>query len=88
MYEQKKIYVYDSFSYDTPILLGYLYVDFIKGKESYSFEYDGDYLKNSKALIPFDPDLSFFSSDEIRSALFSSYAFLTVFVIMSLLNDA
>ncbi len=76
MYEQKKIYVYDSFSYDTPVLLGYLYVDFMKGKESYSFEYDGYYLKNNNALIPFDPDLSFFSGRQYpaNQSLFGLFA--------------
>lgn len=37
---EKTIYVYDSFSFNEPILLGRLYVDTIKGGESYSFEYD------------------------------------------------
>lgn len=58
MTEQKKIYVYDSFKSDTPVLLGLLYVDLIKGKEAYSFEYDNNYLKNNMNLNLLDPDLS------------------------------
>ena len=41
----KTIYVYDDFSIDQPILMGNLYVNIIKGGESYSFEYDKDWLK-------------------------------------------
>lgn len=36
---QKTIYVYDDFSQKEPILLGMLYVNVIKGGETYSFEY-------------------------------------------------
>lgn len=36
---QKTIYVYDDFSQEEPILLGMLYVNVIKGGETYSFEY-------------------------------------------------
>ena len=34
----KTIYVYDSFSDSEPQLMGRLYVDLIRGRESYSFE--------------------------------------------------
>jgi len=37
---EKIIYVYDSFTFDEPKLLGRLFVSTIKGGESYSFEYD------------------------------------------------
>lgn len=42
---QKTIFVYDDFSAGCPILMGTLYVNIIKGGESYSFEYDKDWLK-------------------------------------------
>ena len=35
---QKTIYVYDDFSGCEPVLLGALYVNVIRGGESYSFE--------------------------------------------------
>ena len=44
---QKTIFVYDDFSSGSPILMGTLYVNIIKGGESYSFEYDKDWLKKT-----------------------------------------
>lgn len=55
---QKTILVYDDFSNDAPILLGRLYVDVIKGGESYSFEYDDNWLRNTQLSVSLDPDLS------------------------------
>ncbi len=54
----KTILVYDDFSQDAPILLGKLYVDIIKGGESYSFEYNNEWLKSTNLSITIDPDLS------------------------------
>ena len=51
------ILVYDDFSFDNPILLGKLYVDVIRGFESYSFEYDDEWLKRTKMSVSIDPDL-------------------------------
>ena len=42
---QETIFVYDDFSTDQPVFMGILYVNVIKGGESYSFEYDKDWLK-------------------------------------------
>ena len=39
---QKTIFVYDDFSSENSLLMGMLYVNVIKGGESYSFEYDKD----------------------------------------------
>ena len=44
---QKAIFVYDDFSTDHPVLMGSLYVNVIKGGESYSFEYDKEWLKKT-----------------------------------------
>ncbi len=38
------IYVYDSFSKDITQFMGILYIDVVRGKESYSFEYDDNWL--------------------------------------------
>jgi serine/threonine-protein kinase HipA len=59
--EQKIIYVYENFSGETPQLLGTLFVDHVRGKESYSFEYEADWLKKSKYAIGLDPDLQMFA---------------------------
>ncbi len=41
----KTIYVYDAFSEAEPVLIGQLYVQLIRGNESYSFEFDRDWIK-------------------------------------------
>ena len=58
---QKTILVYDDFSGDAPVLLGRLYVDIIKGGESYSFAYDDEWLANTKVFVPLDPDLPLYT---------------------------
>ncbi len=54
---QETVLVYDNFSSDTPLLLGKLYVDSIKGGESYSFEYSDEWLQNTRLSVSLDPDL-------------------------------
>lgn len=54
---QKIIFVYDDFSTDQPRLLGSLYVNVIKGGESYSFEYDKDWLRKTGLTLTLDPEL-------------------------------
>jgi len=54
---QKTIYVYDDFGFDTPALLGKLYVNVMKGGEVYSFEYDTDWLKRNRLSVNLDPEL-------------------------------
>ena len=61
MNKSKKIYVYDNFTENTPLLMGYLYVDIIKGKEAYSFEYDENWLSVYSSVVNIDPDLAPFS---------------------------
>ncbi len=55
--KERIIYVYDDFTEEEPILLGRLYVGIIKGGETYSFEYDNDWLKKSKIATNLDPEL-------------------------------
>lgn len=54
---QKSIFVYDDFSEDHPILMGILYVSVLRGGESYSFEYDKDWLKKTGLTLTLDPEL-------------------------------
>ena len=54
---QKTIFVYDDFSTDHPVLMGSLYVNVIKGGESYSFEYDKEWLKKTGLTLTIDPEL-------------------------------
>ena len=55
--DEKIIYVYDDFSEDSPRLIGKLYVDVIKGGETYSFAYDADWLTKNKMRVSLDPQL-------------------------------
>lgn len=59
--EQKKIYVYEDFSGENPQLLGTLFVDHVRGRENYSFEYEINWIKNSEYAISLDPDLQMFA---------------------------
>jgi len=63
----KKILVYDDFSSGHPILLGSLYVSVIKGGESYSFEYDRDWLKKTGLSMTLDPELMPYSGRQYPS---------------------
>lgn len=54
---QKTIFVYDDFSTYQPILMGSLYVNVIKGGETYSFEYDKDWLKKTGLALTLDPEI-------------------------------
>ena len=47
---ERKIFVYENFSSLEPKKLGVLYVDTLRGIEHYSFEYDQDWLKQSKSV--------------------------------------
>lgn len=53
----KTIFVYDDFSTDQPVLMGSLYVNVIKGGESYSFEYDKGWLKKTGLTLTLDSEL-------------------------------
>lgn len=68
MVEQKQIYVYDDFSFDEPLLMGMLYVNVIRGGESYSFEYNQEWLKKTNLLVDLDPELMTFGGRQYPSA--------------------
>ena len=60
MQNEKIIYVY--FSQDkNDILMGKLYIENLRGKEIYSFEYDEKYLENKRNNIYIDPEIKFYS---------------------------
>ena len=58
---QKKIYVYENWSAVRPNKIGTLYVDVSKGKETFSFEYDSEWLKNRSFAFVLDPDLAMYN---------------------------
>jgi len=57
---QTIVYVYENFSGVDPKLLGTLYIDNIRGKESFSFEYDLSWLQSNQYSIRLDPALELF----------------------------
>lgn len=59
--QQTTIYVYENFSNSEPVFLGTLYIEHLRGKESYSFEYDENWIKNSKYAFSLDPDLELYA---------------------------
>ena len=58
---QKAIYVYESFKSTTPNFLGTLFVENVRGRESYSFEYDADWLKSGSNYMYLDPALQLYA---------------------------
>lgn len=54
---EKVIYVYDDFTNEGPTLMGRLYVNVIRGGETYSFEYDKTWLKQIGLTLSLDPEL-------------------------------
>ncbi|MGM9568652.1 MAG: type II toxin-antitoxin system HipA family toxin [Phascolarctobacterium sp.] len=54
---EKVIYVYDDFTNEEPTLMGRLYVNVIRGGETYSFEYDKTWLKQIGFMLSLDPEL-------------------------------
>lgn len=56
----KTIYTYECWSSDRPSLMGRLYVDTLRGKESCSFEYDIKWLKTNPGQYFLDPDLQLY----------------------------
>lgn len=59
--EKKKIYVYaDWVELESPILMGFLSVEYSRGKEIFSFEYAKEWLGSNNTRI-LDPDLGLYS---------------------------
>lgn len=65
--EQKIIYVYDDFRFKEPVLLGRLYVDAVRGGESFSFEYDLQWLAKTELSLNIDPQLPIFGGRQYPS---------------------
>ena len=58
---EKTIYVYENWRGETPSLLGTLRAAFIRGQESFSFEYDPQWLNECEGICSLDPDLALYS---------------------------
>ena len=54
---EKTIYAYADWFTRLPVLVGRLYVNVIRGKELFSFQYNDDWIRSTDAGFTFDPDL-------------------------------
>ena len=73
----KTIYIYECWSSDQPSLMGCLFVDILRGKESCSFEYDEKWLKTHPGQFFLDPDLQLYRGRQyapMDKALFGIFA--------------
>ena len=58
--EERTIYVYENWRAESPTLLGRLRCGFVRGQESFSFEYDPTWLASAESSFSLDPDLALF----------------------------
>lgn len=58
---QKVIYIYESFRLAETNFMGTLFVERVRGKETYSFAYDTEWLKKSSHCLHLDPDLQLYA---------------------------
>ena len=64
MAQDKSIFVYfDSEDYKSPVLIGVLENEILRGKEIFSFEYQSEWLKHPQARV-LDPDLGLYSGKQ------------------------
>ncbi|WP_409967493.1 HipA domain-containing protein [Bengtsoniella intestinalis] len=59
--QERVIFVYADWVADTPVLMGRLYISFIRGQENFAFEYDKEWLSNYEATQSLDPDLGLYN---------------------------
>ena len=74
---QKQIIVYENWSDVMPKKIGILYVDYAKGKENFSFEYDEEWLNSNKSALAIDPDLAMYNGRQfvpLGKTLFGIFA--------------
>lgn len=72
---ERKILVYENFTSTEAKQLGTLYVNTLRGTEHYSFEYNEDWLKESKLSYHLDPELSMFSGRQYSTkSIFGIFA--------------
>ena len=84
---QKVIYVYESFRSTTPNFLGTLFVENVRGRESYSFEYDADWLKSSANYMYLDPDLQLYAGRQYPTVRTNGVTELTRLYIEGVMSE-
>lgn len=74
---EKTIYIYENWRSETPAFIGSLYISFIKGQESFSFEYADEWLNSFESANSLDPDLSLYRGRQytpLDKTLFGMFA--------------
>ena len=56
----RTIFVYENWSASAPVIMGYMYVESLRGKEACSFEYAPEWLKKCRGVTFLDPDLQLY----------------------------
>ena len=74
MQNEKIVYVYFNKD-DSNILMGKLFIENLRGKEIYSFEYDEKYLSDKKNNIYIDPEIKFYSGRQWKTNNFVNSSF-------------
>ena len=54
--DEKTIYVYENWRGEAPTLLGRLRCGFVRGQETFSFEYDPAWLSSAESSFSLDPE--------------------------------
>lgn len=57
---EKTIFVYENWRSEKPSLIGSLHTSFIRGQETFSFEYADEWLNSFESAYSLDPDLSLY----------------------------
>lgn len=63
---EKVIYVYENWRKESPSLLGKLRSVFVRGQESFSFEYEPQWLQECDSAYSLDPDLALYRGGNTR----------------------
>ena len=77
----KQIYVYENWSSDLPVFMGFLNIDNLRGKETCSFEYHSEWLKNNAARSFLDPDLQLYQGRAPQIAYWRKFMMISLRVI-------
>ncbi len=75
--DEKTIYVYENWREETPTLMGRLRCAFIRGQETFSFEYELAWLETAEGSFALDPDLALYGGRQyvpLDKALFGLFA--------------
>lgn len=74
---EKTIFVYENWRSEKPSLIGSLHTSFVRGQESFSFDYADEWLNSFESAYSLDPDLSLYRGRQytpLDKSLFGIFA--------------